>query len=391
MQHTLHTLLSKKYLYLLSPLIILSLAGCGSGGGEWQAPPPEALPVLTVSNMPATTYQEYTASLEGSRVVELRPQVDGYLEKIYVDEGAYVKKDQVLFQINDRPYREQLNTARAGLAAAKANLSNAQINLMKTEPLVQNKVVSEVQLKTAQAAYDAAQANVAQAQAQVESAEISLGYTQIKAPVDGYIGRIPFKTGSLVGVGTAQPLTVLSEINDMYAYFSLSEADFIRFKNQFPGKTIEEKIQQMPEVELVLADNSLYPQKGKVELVSGQFDHRMGTISFRSVFQNADGLLRSGNTGRIRIPRSLGAALVIPQEATYELQDKVFVFVLGDSNKVVSTAVNIADRRGNYYLVEQGIKAGQKIVYTGLDRLRDGAVIKPEAISMDSLLKVRPM
>lgn len=371
----------------------LAIFGCnsssGNSGGYQQ--PVQSLPVITVSNMPAITYQEFSASLEGSKDIEIRPQVDGYLDKIYVDEGAYVKKGQPLFHINDRPYREQLNNAKAGLVAAKANLANAQINVSKLTPLVENNVVSDVQLKTAQSSYNAAAANVSQAEAMVQAAEINIGYSLIKAPVDGYVGRIPFKTGSLVGLGTAEALTVVSEIKDVYAYFSFSENDFLQFKNQFPGKTIEEKIKQMPPVELVLADNSVYPLKGKVQTVSGQFDNSIGAISFRASFQNADGLLRSGNTGRIRIPRSVSSALVIPQEATFELQDKVFVFVLADSNKVVSTPVTVTGKSGNYYLVDKGISSGQKIVYSGLDRLRDGVAIQPENISMDSILKVKPL
>lgn len=388
------TATAKGHAGLLSIVIAVSVFyGCKSSAGNegGYAQPPQSLPVITLSSTPATTYQEFSASLEGSKDIEIRPQVNGYLDKIYVDEGAYVKKGQPLFYINDRPYREQLNTARAGLAAAKANLNNAQISVSKITPLVQNNVVSDVQLKTAQAAYDAAAANVAQAEAMVQTAVINLGYTLVKAPVDGYIGRIPFKTGSLVGLNTAEALTVISEIKEVYAYFSLSEADFLQFKNQFPGKTIEEKLKQMPPVELVLADNSVYPQKGRVETVSGQFTADMGTISFRASFRNTDRLLRSGNTGKIRIPHAIASALAIPQEATFELQDKVFVFVLADSNKVVSKPVTIAGKSGNYYLVNHGLKPGEKIVYAGLDRLQDGAVILPEPISFDSLLKVRPL
>jgi len=362
----------------------------GNEGGGYQQPP-QMLPVLVVSNTPATTYQEFSASLEGSKDIEIRPQVEGYLEKIYVDEGAHVRKGQPLFQINSRPYNEQLNNAKASLAAAKANLANAEINVSKLTPLVQNNVISDVQLKTAKTAYDAAAANVAQAQAMVGNAQINLGYALIKAPADGYIGRIPFKTGSLVGLSTVQALTILSAIKEVYAYFSLSENDFLRFKEQFPGKTVEEKLKQVPAVDLVLADNSIYPQKGKVETVSGQFNNSMGAISFRASFKNEEGLLRSGNTGKIRIPKSVTTSMVIPQESTFELQDKVFVFALGDSNKVVSTPVTIAGKSGNYYLVEKGIKQGDKIVYSGLDRLQDGAVIVPQNMSMDSLLKARPM
>jgi membrane fusion protein, multidrug efflux system len=389
-----HFILAISYLLALSGFITIavSLYGCGSDAGAGAPQPPApALPVITINSLPAVTYQEFSASLEGSKDIEIRPQVDGYLDKIYVDEGAHVRKGQTLFHINDRPYREQLNNARASLAAAKANLANAEINVSKLTPLVQNNVISDVQLKTAKAGYDAALASVSQAQAMVQAAEINVGYSFIKAPVDGYIGRIPFKTGSLVGTTTSEALTVISEIKEVYAYFSLSERDFLRFKNEFAGNTIEEKIKAMPLVELLLADGSIYPQKGKVETVSGQFNNTMGSISFRAAFPNTDRSLRSGNTGKIRVPHSLTSALVIPQEATFELQDKVFVFIVADSNKVTSKPISIAGTSGNYYLVDKGIDAGQRIVYAGLDRLRDGAIIQPEPLSMDSLLKAKPL
>ncbi len=371
----------------------IALYACNSsaGSGAAQAPPLQSLPVITIGQQPATTFQEFSASLEGSRDIEIRPQVEGYLEKIYVDEGAPVKKGQLLFLINDRPYREQLNNANAGLAAAKANLANASINVSKITPLVEANVVSDVQLKTAKSAYDAAAASVAQAQAMVSNAQINLGYTRITAPVDGFIGRIPYKTGSLVGLTTPTPLTLLSEIREVYAYFSMSENEFLSFSKQFNGQSMQEKIKQMPPVELLLADGSSFGEKGKVEMVSGQFNNEMGSISFRASFKNPEGLLRSGNTGRIRIPRAFNDALVIPQESTFEMQDKVFVFVLADSNKVVSTPIQIAGTSGNYYLVNKGISAGQRVVYAGTDRLQDGVQIQPEPISMDSLLKLKPL
>jgi len=390
--------LQQNFLWVIMVAIVLIIVSfvlyaCNSSSGNPGAyqMPPQVLPVITVADMPATTYQEFTASLQGRKDIEIRPQVDGYLDKIYVDEGAHVRKGQPLFHINDRPYREQLNNAKASLAAAKANLASAQINVSKLTPLVQNNVISDVQLKSAQASYDAAAASVTQAQAVVQNAQINLGYTLITAPVDGYIGKIPLKTGSLVGTTTAEALTVLSETKEVYAYFSLSENDFIQFKNQFPGNTIEEKIKGMPPVELVLADNSVYPEKGKVEIAEGQFSKTTGTINFRATFPNTHGILRSGNTGKIRIARALGNSILVPQEATYELQDKVFVFALGDSNKVTGKPITIAGTSGNYYLVQSGLNVGEKIVYTGLERLRDGAVIQPQPMSMDSLLKAKPM
>ena len=377
-----------RYLLPLAGLFLLvTIQACKtSSGSEQMAETPQRLPVLTLHPQTATTYDEYPASVEGSKDIEIRPQVDGQLEHIYVDEGAYVQQGQPLFRINARVYTEQLNNAKAMLAAAEANLTNARIDVGKLTPLVKNQVLSDVQLNAALAAERAAEANVLQAKALVESAQINLGYTVISAPVSGYIGRIPFKMGSLVGTTTPEPLTVLSEIRNVFAYFSLSENDFIGFKNRVAGTTIADKISQLPPVELVLSDGSTYAQKGKVELVSGQFDDRTGTITFRAVFPNEEGLLRSGNTGKIRIPNVSPSVILIPQEATFELQDKVFVFALADSNRVESRPIPIAGRSGTHYLVESGVKPGDRIVYAGLDRLQEGTRIIPEPVASDSLI-----
>lgn len=378
--------------FIYSVVIMALLSGCGASVANTETKQPvTALPVLNISTVPATTYREYTATLEGKVNVEIRPQVEGVLDKIYVDEGAFVKAGQPLFKIHDRPYDEQLSNASATLQAAQANMQKAQLEVDRLTPLVQNNVVAEVQLKTAQSVYQSAKASVAQAQAMVGSARINLGFTQINAPVSGYIGRIPYKAGSLVGRAETQPLTLLSDVNEVYAYFAMSETDFLQFKNETAGNTIADKVKQMPPVDLVLSDNSVYPQKGKIETMQGQFDKNIGTISFRATFPNTAGLLRSGNTGKIRIPEEFAAALVVPQSATFELQDKVFVFVVADSNKVASKPITIAGKSGAYYFVEKGVKAGDRIVYTGLDRLQDGAVIAPQPMSMDSLLKVKPL
>jgi membrane fusion protein (multidrug efflux system) len=388
--HRKHGLLGLLY----SIIIVAFLSSCAAssakpenGGGM----PPAALPVLKVAAMPATTYHEYQATLEGKVNVEIRPQVDGYLDKIFVDEGAYVKAGQPLFRINDRTYQEQLSNANAQLLAAQANEEKAQVEVSRLTPLVQNNVVSDVQLKTANAAYQAAKAGVAQAQANVGNARINVGYTVISAPVNGYIGRIPFKTGSLVGRGEAQPLTLLSDVNEVYAYFSMSEIDFLTFKNKVAGNTVADKVKSLPAVDLVLPDNSIYTEKGHVETMEGQFDKTMGAVSFRASFPNGAGLLRSGNTGKVRIPQELSSALIVPQEATFELQDKVFVFAVGDSNKVASKPITISGKSGAYYFVEKGLQPGEKIVFAGLGRLQDGAVIAPQLMNMDSLLKVKPL
>ena len=380
--------------YLLFSAFLLATAlyisSCSSVQGNQAPQPPQTLPVLPIKNSEATTYLEYSATVEGKTNIEIRPQVSGYLDKIYVEEGAYVTAGQPLFKINDRPYDEQVNNAEANVAAAKANMEKAAIEVNRLTPLVENKVVSDVQLKASQAAYDAAKAQVAQAEAAGKNAGINLGYTLLKAPVSGYIGRIPFKVGALVGKGETQPLTVVSDVKEVYAYFGMSENDFLKFTAQVPGKTITEKIKGLPPVELQLADKSIYSSKGRIELMEGQFDRSIGAITFRATFPNAEGLLRSGITGKVRIPQGSTGTLSVPQTSTYEIQDKIFVYTVGDSNKVVGKQIHIIGKTTNYYLVDKGVQAGDKIVFAGMDRLVDGAVINPEMLSADSVLKTMP-
>lgn len=383
----------RKYLVVAAILIASAayLSSCNQAQSAQAAPPPQALPVLPINIAPTTTYLTYSASVEGKTNVEIRPQVSGYLERIYVEEGAYVQAGQPLFKINDRPYDAQLHNSQANIEAAKANMEKAAIEVHRLQPLVENKVISDVQLKAAQAAYDAAKAQVNQAEAESNNAGINLGYTLVKAPVSGYIGRIPFKVGALVGKGEAQPLTVVSEIKEVYAYFGMSESDFLKFVNQFPGKTIKDKIRELPPIELQLADGSIYGTKGKIELMNGQFDRNIGAITFRATFPNEAGLLRSGITGQVRIPQSNSGLVPVPQTSTYELQDRIFVYAVGDSNKVVSKQLHIVAKTTNYYLVDKGVQAGDKIVFAGMDRLQDGAVITPQPLSADSIQKVMPL
>jgi membrane fusion protein (multidrug efflux system) len=393
MELLLKKMITRKPLAYLSGILMLAvvLYSCASNQAAPPPPPPPQLPVMPVTSAPATTYLEFPASLEGKVNVDVRPQVSGYLEKIFVDEGAYVKAGQPLFKINPQVYAEQLNSATSNQLAAEANMDRAQVEMDRLAPLVANNVVSDVQLKTAKANYEAAKAAVAQAKAAVGSARINVGYTLVNAPVSGYIGRIPYKIGALVGNNDAQPLTVLSDVREMYAYFSMSEADFIAFKNNFPGKTIEEKLKQAPPVELILADNTPFTEKGKLETMEGQFNKTTGAISFRATFPNAGSILRTGNTGKVRLTQQVTDAITIPQEATFEIQDKVFVYTVADSNKVTSKPITIAGKTANYYFVSDGLKAGEKIVLSGTGSLKDGAVITPQPVSADSVLKSKPL
>ena len=376
-------------LYLAYLLTLLQF-GCSSSTSETTTTVEiPTLPVVQVKTASVNTYQEFSATLEGRVNVDIRPQVEGYLEKIYVDEGAAVRKGQPLFRIDTRTYQQQVGNASASLLAANANLDKAALEVARLTPLVENNVVSDVQLKAAQSAYAAAKANVEQARSVVSNANVNLNRTLITAPASGFIGRLPYKVGSLVGRAELQPLTTLSDVHNVFAYFSMSEVDFLQFTERLPGVSLAVKIKKLPPVDLILADGKAYAQKGRVELVTGQFDKTMGSISFRAVFPNEQGLLRSGITGRVRIPQAHPSAVVVPQEATFERQDRVFVYALADSNKVVSKPLEIAGKSGNFYLVTKGIQPGERIVLEGLDRLRDGYVIVPRLTTNDSLTATR--
>jgi membrane fusion protein (multidrug efflux system) len=361
---------------------LLLLNSCSSSPAAVAAPPPPSLPVAEIHTSSVTTYQEYPASIEGTVNVEIRPQVSGSLDKVFVDEGALVSAGQPLFKINDQPYRAQLNNALASQHAAEGALVNAQLEIDKLTPLVQNKVVSDYQLKTAKATYQIAAANIEQAKANVATAQINLGYTIIKAPVSGYIGRLLKKQGSLVAPQDVEALTQLSDVHDVHVYFSLGEKDFVSFKEQYPGQTLKDKLSHLPSVALLLADNSEYATKGKIDMIDGQFDKNTGAITVRASFPNAQGLLRSGNTGKIRLSLVHNDALIVPQSATIEMQDKVFVFAVADSNKVKKSPITIIGKNGTDYIVKDGVKVGDQIVISGVDHLQEGAKITPQKAAL---------
>lgn len=361
----------------------LLLPGCGKKQDEQKQMTP-ALPVMKVQLSSASVSSDYSVRLEGLADAEIRPQVDGMLQAILVKEGDKVKKGQPLFRIDDSVYRERYNTALAAQRAAEAQASVAKVNAEKLVPLVENKVVAPVQLTTAKAQEAAARAQAAQAAASARSAAINLDYTVIKAPVAGYIGRIPFRQGNLLTRNQAQALTTLSDIGRMYAVFSISEAGFATFKKVYPGETLQQKIDAVPPVKLTLSDGTLYPHDGKLESISGDFDASTGSIGLRVAFPNPEGFLRSGNSGTVSLSSSYDNVILVPQSATLELQDKVLVTLLTAGNKVMKQVVTVAGRSGQNYIVSGGLKPGDVIVTAGIEKLQDGMVIKPLAAAPPS-------
>lgn len=265
--------LFNEWIILFIITVVLFLASCTAKPDQMAAAaPPPVLPVTTVSTGEQETFVDYPAAIQGTTDVEIRPQISGTIDRILVNEGQLVSKGQLLLQISELPFKAQLNNAKAALQAAQSAVLNAQLEVDKLTPLVQSKVVSDFQLKTAKTTYQIALANVEQAKANVNSAQINLGYTQIKAPSSGYIGRLPKKQGSLVAPSDPEALTQLSDVNQVYAYFSLAETDFINFNAKYEGNSVADRIKHLPAVSLVLADQSVYPVKGKIDMINGQFD-----------------------------------------------------------------------------------------------------------------------
>ncbi|RZL50582.1 MAG: efflux RND transporter periplasmic adaptor subunit [Pedobacter sp.] len=362
----------------LAAAALLFLSSCSSTPAQVAAAPPMSLPVATVNETQQQTFIDYPAAIQGATDLEIRPQISGTIDRVFVNEGQLVNKGQLLFQISELPFRAQLNNAKAALSAAKAAVLNAQLEIDKLTPLVQAKVVSSFQLQTAKTSHQIALANVEQASAAVNSAQINLNYTKVKAPISGYIGRLPKKQGSLVNPTDVEALTQLSDVHEVHVYFSLAETDFINFNTKYQGNSVADRIKHLPAVSLVLADETIYPIQGKIDMIDGQFDKTTGAITLRASFTNSKGLLRSGNTGKVRLGLAHDHAILVPQSATVEMQDKIFVFSVGKDNKVNKMAISIDGKSGTNYLIKDGLKSGDQIVLSGLDRLQDGQLIQPD-------------
>lgn len=370
--------LFNEWIILLLITTLLFLASCTNNPDQMAAAPAPSLPVITINQSSQETFVDYPASIQGATDLEIRPQIAGTIDRVLVNEGQLVSKGQLLFQITELPFRAQLNNAKAALQAAQAAVLNAQLEIDKLTPLVQAKVVSAFQLQTAKTTHQIALANVEQAKSNVNSAQINLNYTQIKAPISGYIGRLPKKQGSLVSPADVEALTQLSDVHEVHVYFSLAETDFISFNAKYQGKSVADRIKHLPQVSLVLADQTLYPQQGKIDMIDGQFDKTTGAITLRASFANANGLLRSGNTGKIRLAIEHNNVLLVPQASTIEIQDKIFVFAVGKDNKISKQPIKILGTSGNNYLIEDGLKSGDQIVSKGFESLKEGDLIQPE-------------
>ncbi|WP_229239601.1 efflux RND transporter periplasmic adaptor subunit [Echinicola soli] len=359
------------------PLPLILMAGIIFFGCKEEKKVDEGLPlpVISLKEEKAARSYQYLGSIEGVENVEIRPQVDGILEQIYVDEGDFVEKGQSLFKINNQPYMENLKNAQANVELEKAKLRKAQTEIDRLQPLIDNEVISEVRMQTTLADYEVAKSSLEQAEAVAANMRINLDFTTIKAPVNGFMGRIPRSIGNVVKKTDSEPLTTLSNVHEVYVYFSMSESDYLyyeRMKKDSNSKKLN------PNVKLILADGSIYDKVGTIDANSGQINRSTGSIALRARFSNPDTLLRSGNTGKILMEQIYPDAILIPQGATASIHDKKFVYTLNDDNTVNRIEIKIEGRSGKKYIVSDGsLSPDDRIVTSGLDKLTDGVKVKP--------------
>ena len=330
--------------------------------------------VLQVQPSDKVISTTYSATIRGRQDIDIYPQVSGFITKLCVEEGQAVRRGQVLFVIDQVPYLAALQTAEANVEAATASLSTAKLTYDSKKELRARNVVSDFDLKTSENAWLSAKAQLAQMKAQELSARNNLSYTEVKSPCDGVVGTLPYRVGALVSASLPQPLTTVSDNSDMYVYFSMTENQVLALTRQYGSKA--EALKEMPDVELMLNDQSVYEEKGKIETISGMVDRNTGTVSLRAVFPNEKGLLYSGTSGNVVLPVAKTGSLVIPQSTTFEIQDKVYVYKIVDG-KAQSAPVSVTRvNGGREYIVDEGLLAGDVIVAEGVGLLREGTPIK---------------
>ncbi|QYN50709.1 efflux RND transporter periplasmic adaptor subunit [Apibacter sp. ESL0404] len=350
-------------------------AGMAAMGGQANQVLP--YPVKVVSSQTAVLETDYPATIKGEEDIEIRPMVEGFIKTINVDEGSVVKKGQVLFTLDAPQYKQNVLNAEAAIKTAKAQVDNAVMDVTKITPLVEKGIVSKYQLESAQYALQTKRAALNQAQTALAIANTNLSYTVLTSPVNGIVGSIPYRLGSLVNSTTT--LTTVANTSNVYVYFSLNEKQLLDFLKNTPGATQAEKIKKSEPVTLILADGTEYNEKGKIETINGIVNTSTGSANFRSSFPNPQGILRSGSTGSIRISTTVENALVIPQKATFEIQGQTFVFVVQKDNKVKQVTIKVTPTPdGQSFIVNSGLNENDKIVVNGIQNLKEGMEIKPQ-------------
>ena len=353
------------------------LSSCGEKQQAVQAGAPE-IAVVTVNPTQSELNSSYPATIKGKTDIAIRPQVTGFITKVHVDEGQAVRKGQVLFTLDQVQFQAAVDQAQAAVAAAKTAVATAQLTEQNKRMLLDKNIISEYENQLAKNQLAQSEASLAQANAALTNAKKNLSYTIVTAPSDGFVGSIPNREGSLASPSMVQPLTTVSDNSDIYAYFSLNEKDILEMTDG-GKKSLNQAIAEMPAVQLMLSDGTVYPETGQVATVSGVINNTTGSANVRARFKNLNGMLRSGSTGQILVPVHMDSVILIPQKAAFEVQDRKFVYTVNDSSKTVTTPITVAPQNdGQSYIVTSGLNKGQRVVVEGVgNKVRPDMVIKP--------------
>ena len=352
----------------------IALASCNQPKTQTAAQKENYYETMEVTLSDRTLTTGYSAAISGVQTVEIRPQVSGMITDILIEEGESVRKDQVLFIIDQTPYKAAYEIAVANVKSAEANLSTAQLVYESNKELFEQDVVSEFDLMTAQNSLTEAKARLTLCKAEEVNASNNLSYTEVRSPVNGVASMIPYRVGALVSSNISQPLVTVSDDSRVYAYFSMAENQMLDMVQQYGS--LANAIKQMPEVELIMSNGQMYEHPGKINAISGTISESTGSVSIRAVFSNRQHLLRNGGSGSVIIPVERENCIVIPQTATYELQDRIFVYKVVDG-KASATEIHVApNNNGTEYIVERGLEVGDIIVSEGAGLLKEGTEIK---------------
>jgi membrane fusion protein (multidrug efflux system) len=360
---------------MLAVVLILVCAGCKRATPP--APPPPDVLVTEVVQKDVPIYTEWVGTTVGFVNAQVMPRVQGYLLKQNYQDGAYVKSGQLLFEIDDRPYRAALDQALGDLAQQRANLRKNQLDVAKYTPLAAQGAVSKQELDDAVQSTHASEAQVKAAEAAVENAELNLGWTKIYSPIDGIAGIAPVQVGDLVTPSTV--LTTVSEVDPMKVTFPITEREYLRFADKIKEHQEKGRASDEPELQLILADDTTYPRAGRFYVANRQVEPQTGTIQIQALFPNPDGLLRPGLYAKVRAPTvTLHGAVVVPERAVEEIQGVHQVAVVEADDKVAIRTVKVGDQVDGLWIVDDGLKPGERVVTEGLQKVKDGIVVRPK-------------
>ncbi|WP_106134950.1 efflux RND transporter periplasmic adaptor subunit [Mongoliibacter ruber] len=349
---------------------MLIQSACSSGTGKNQNTKPIAVPIVELKAMDVIVPKTYVCDIQAVQFVEVRAKVEGFVDRIYVDEGEFVQKGQNLFQLSSNEFNEVVNSAKAKLMQARAEAQGAQLEVDRLKTLVEKNIISSSELELARSRRAVAQSAITEAESMLKNAQTGLSYTTIKAPFDGIVDRIPFKTGSLVTSGDL--LTNITDVSEVFAYYKVNENEYLQYMRE---KIENESLEK--DLNLILSDGEVYPYAGKLETMEADFERGTGSIAFRVRFPNPDQLIKHGASGKVQTENKLEGIFLIPQKATFEIQDYSYVYLVDKDNKVKVRSFKPLQRFGLFYITDD-FEEGDRIIYEGIQQVKDGMEIFPE-------------